>query len=202
MNKLLLTFFAVVTIALAGNQALAQQQKVSPAKEALIKELLEVSGSTKAVTDVSAIMMAFQRAESQKQMSAMIDEDKKLSAEEKVMLKQETAESIDRVTKRVGDFFTKEIDLDSVLLEIATPVYDQNFSENELRDLIAFYRSSTGQKVISLMPKLMAETMDGFSKKVVPKLEEFLKKTTDEEFAAIKQKVEQEMSPKKPKSKL
>ena len=147
--------------------------------------------------------MRVQKAETEKLISSMVEDDKTpLSAEEKAMLKQSAMEAIDRVTKRVGEFFTKEIDLQKVLTDIAMPVYDQNFSEAELRDLVAFYRSTTGQKTIALMPKLMAETMAGFSEKVLPKMTEFLKKTTDEEFAAIKQKVEQEISAKKPKSKL
>ncbi|PYT00907.1 MAG: hypothetical protein DMF63_04365 [Acidobacteria bacterium] len=201
MKKLLLTFLSIGIIALVGGQAIAQQ-KVSPEKEALVKELLEVTGSTKSVTDVMDVMMGFQKVEFEKSISSMIADDKTMSAEEKAAMKQSALESMDRVTKRTVDFFTKEIDLSKALNEIAVPMYDRNFSETELRELIAFYRSTTGQKTISVMPKLMLEAMTGFSEKVLPKLQDFLKKTTDEEFAAIKQKVEQEMKAPRPKSKL
>lgn len=35
----------------------------------------------------------------------------------------------------------------------------RNFTEGELKDLIAFYKTSTGQKALSLMPKMTQETM-------------------------------------------
>ena len=35
-----------------------------------------------------------------------------------------------------------------------TQIYAEAFTENELRDLIAFYKTPTGQKTLSLMPEL------------------------------------------------
>ena len=35
-----------------------------------------------------------------------------------------------------------------------TQIYAEAFTENELRDLIAFYQTPTGQKTLSLMPEL------------------------------------------------
>lgn len=39
------------------------------------------------------------------------------------------------------------------------PVYSQHFSEKEIDDLIAFYNSSTGKKIVSEMPSILNESM-------------------------------------------
>jgi hypothetical protein len=201
MQKLLLTFLTVAIVAVAGSRAFAQQ-RVAPEKEALIKELLEVTGSTKSFKDVTSAMMSFQQKEAENTISSMIDDDKAFTAEEKTLMKQAALESLARMTKKLGDFFTNELDLAKLIDEIIVPLYDRNFSEAELRDLVAFYRTPTGQKTVSIMPKLVVETMAGFSEKVMPKLQEFIKKATDEEFAQIKQKVQQDKkAPPKPKAK-
>lgn len=200
MHKLLLSVLTVAVIALASSHAIAQQ-KPTPEKAALIKELLEVTGSTKGVQEVADMMMSFQQAEAEKMISSMVDDDKTFTAEEKTQLKERTIDGLKRMTVRLNEFFVKEIDLGKAMDEIAVPLYDRNFTEAELRDLIAFYRSSTGQKTISVMPKLMMESMMGVSEKILPRLQEFLKRVTNEEFAELKQKAEQDKkTPPKPKA--
>jgi hypothetical protein len=49
----------------------------------------------------------------------------------------------------------KPEDLEALLV----PIYQKNFTENEIRETIKFYRSPTGQKVIRQLPKVMQESM-------------------------------------------
>jgi len=198
MNKLLLSLLGAVFILIGCDHSLAQQ-KVTPEKEALIKELLEVTGATKSVRDVAAAMMKYQQSESETLISSMIDDDRNITPAEKTELKKTITESVANMTRRISEFYSKELNLEQIIEEIAIPMYDKNFTESELREFIAFYRSATGQKVITLMPTMMMESMKGFSEKLGPKLTEFIKKATDEEFAAMKQKID---ASHKPKSKL
>lgn len=39
------------------------------------------------------------------------------------------------------------------------PVYDKYFSEDELKELIAFYKGATGRKLIKVMPLIMEDSM-------------------------------------------
>ena len=39
------------------------------------------------------------------------------------------------------------------------PVYDKYFSEDELKELIAFYKGTTGRKLIKVMPLIMEDSM-------------------------------------------
>lgn len=56
------------------------------------------------------------------------------------------------------DEFLKEIKPDE-FVTLTIPIYDKYFSEEEIRQLIAFYKTPTGQKIISTMPSVMKEAM-------------------------------------------
>jgi len=45
------------------------------------------------------------------------------------------------------------------LLDLAVPIYAQNFSDDEVKGLIQFYQTPLGQKWISLLPKVQAELL-------------------------------------------
>lgn len=69
-----------------------------------------------------------------------------------------------------GDYREKLIDLflakfttkENVqqFLELAVPVYEKNFSHQEIRSLIEFYQTPLGQKTISVLPKLTLELQE------------------------------------------
>ena len=46
------------------------------------------------------------------------------------------------------------------IIERLIPVYDKNFSEQELGELIKFYQSPVGQKTLEATPKIMSEALD------------------------------------------
>jgi uncharacterized protein len=43
------------------------------------------------------------------------------------------------------------------LLDLAVPVYDKYYSDDEVKDLIRLYQTPLGQKMLATMPKLMAD---------------------------------------------
>jgi hypothetical protein len=43
------------------------------------------------------------------------------------------------------------------ILNLAVPVYDKYYSDDELKSLIQFYETPLGKKTISVMPKIMSE---------------------------------------------
>ncbi len=190
MPKLTHKFLFLTTfIFLFGCSSAFAQQIISAEKQALIKELLESMGGPKTSIDIMETMIAFQEQEVPNMMAALIDGDKNLTLAEKIEIRQATADSAKRITKRTRDFFTS-LNISQMIEEVSYPLYDKNFSESEIRDLIAFYRTPTGQRIISVMPKLMMDAMVAFSEKFTPKMQEFFKQTAEEELAALKQKLQ------------
>ncbi|MCG9792728.1 DUF2059 domain-containing protein [Flavobacterium algicola] len=46
------------------------------------------------------------------------------------------------------------------LIELIVPIYDDNYSEAEINGLIAFYKTTLGQKVISTLPIVVSQSME------------------------------------------
>jgi uncharacterized protein len=59
----------------------------------------------------------------------------------------------------------KLLDVDMVI------IYDKYFTEKEIDDFIAFYKSPSGQKMISTLPDIQRETMTIMEQKYGPEIE-------------------------------
>jgi hypothetical protein len=115
------------------------QSKIDPAKEADIRKLLDLVG-TKAL------------------VSQTIDT---MSKSIKPLLTNSLPAGEYR-EKLVDLFFAKFTTKTNVghLLDLAVPVYDKNFSHQEIRSLIEFYQTPLGQKAITALPKVTAEMQE------------------------------------------
>lgn len=63
-----------------------------------------------------------------------------------------------------------KIDFGKDLREAQIRLYAKYFTEKELADLVAFYTSETGKKMIATMPQLMRESLEIGAKQIGPKL--------------------------------
>lgn len=59
-------------------------------------------------------------------------------------------------------------------------IYDKNFSQNEINDFIAFYKSSSGQKMLNSMPAVQTDVMAIMYQKYVPLMMQEMKKKVDD----------------------
>ncbi|VUD64765.1 hypothetical protein TDB9533_03396 [Thalassocella blandensis] len=53
-------------------------------------------------------------------------------------------------------------------------IYDKNFSEQEISDMLAFYKTETGQAILAKMPAVMQESMlmsQSLAQNAVPKIQ-------------------------------
>lgn len=187
--KLKFLFLAAIVFVFGGSISFAQQP-ISPEKQALIQEFQEVTGMRKSANEMIDLMLTFQEKESPKMLSSLVEQDRNLTPAQKQELRQVTAESAERVSKNVREFLVQRMNIGQMIEEISFPIFDKNFTESELRDIIAFYRTPTGQKMITIAPKMMMEAMMAFSEKFMPKFQEFIKETTEAELARMKQKLQ------------
>lgn len=56
------------------------------------------------------------------------------------------------------DEFLKEMDSDT-LINMTVPIYEKYYSDAEIKQLIDFYRSDIGKKVVLVTPMIMQESM-------------------------------------------
>lgn len=85
------------------------------------------------------------------------------SAKMGVQVGQAVLDNIKRSQPDVSEEFWQEISKEfngENLTELIVPIYDTNYTESEINGLIAFYKTTLGQKVISTLPTIVNESME------------------------------------------
>lgn len=173
----------ILCVLLCGSAARTRAQpNMTPEKRALIKQLLDATNDPKTAQVVMNMMHSQAETSSQKLMIDIISERDDLDSREKDALRQKLLASTARMTKRFRELMAQRIDLTKILEAISYSLYDKYFTEAEIKDLIAFYRSPTGKKSIEVMPKLFDDSMTRASAELTSKLRQIMKEITDEEI--------------------
>ena len=121
----------------------SDQKKIDPAKEADIRKLLEVAGATAIMEQT---MLGMERNMKPLMTNALPAGDYR-----------------EKLVELFFEKFHAKLDLQK-LLDLAIPMYDKYFSDEELKGLIAFYQTPLGQKALKVMPQLSAELVEAGSK--------------------------------------
>jgi hypothetical protein len=74
-----------------------------------------------------------------------------------------------------SEFERLQLDYLKDVMKGAPAVYAKYFSAQELRDMLAFYRTPTGEKSLKVLPQVMSE----FFASLMPRLQEVEQKTTE-----------------------
>ena len=133
-------FILIAIVFLYGNSSPAQQT-ISPEKKSLIQEFRKLTGSQNINLSVN-----FTSADIEETFLARIEQDKELNYAQKKELKESVAQAKVRMDKQIQDFFADKAGIQQLSEETALSLYDKNFTETELRDLIVFYQTPVGKK--------------------------------------------------------
>ena len=60
---------------------------------------------------------------------------------------------------QVWDEFSKELNVDD-LIDLTVPIYEKYYTENEIEQLIKFYKTPLGRKVTENLPMITQESME------------------------------------------
>ena len=182
-----LNILSALLVFLFANLSFAQQTstktKISPEKQVLIKEYFEITGGRDAVNKSLDAVFANLNNTLPMIISAQIEQDSNLTATQKADLQKSMPEMAARMSKRFQEELNRELDFAKVVEEVNYPLLDKFFTEAELKDLIAFYKSPTGQKAISLQPQIYTEATTRLNAVLIPAMQKVMKKVTDEETA-------------------
>jgi uncharacterized protein len=159
---------------------------IKPEKRALIKELLELTEVAKMAGQMMDTMMAQMDTQLPQIISQSMLADSNLSPAEREQIKQQVAASTARLSKRFRELLPQRVNFGQLMEELYYPLYDKHFTEAELKDLVAFYKSPTGRKFIQVTPQLMQEAMAASNQVLTPKLLALLREITEEEKKNLK----------------
>lgn len=139
--------------------AVAQNQT----KEADIKTLLRLMQSDKMIDSMTDNMLTMLKQQAQTEMKG--EKERATFEAYSDFLIQETR----ALSKKL-------IDVESV------NIYDKHLTHDEIKDLIKFYESPTGKKLLEVMPQITTELMQAMSESHLPEFQSKMKAKMQELF--------------------
>ncbi len=170
---------------LAGSAA--AQQSISSEKKALIHELLLITDAEKMTGSVIDTMLAAMDKMYPLMIEEMMESMPELTPAQKKKIQAEVRD-YSWFSQTFRERLPQRINFKELNEKISYPLYDKYFTENELKDLIAFYKSSTGKKTLSVMPSLFNDSLQKSSAMLTPILTELIQEIIDEEKTRLKSK--------------
>jgi hypothetical protein len=178
-------FILVALIFLCNNSSFAQQI-ISPEKKGLIQELRKATGSQNINLSVN-----FTSADIQDTFLNRIESDKELTEAQKSELQKSVSQAKERMDKQIQDFFADKDGIQQLSEETANSVYDKNFTETELHELIKFYQTATGKKSLLFFLSEKNKLADAFGEAFRQKLQEFTKPMVEREQDLLEQQIKE-----------
>lgn len=154
---------------------------LTPAKKALILELLKMTDADKQVEMILNQLTLSHQRRYPILFAQAVNAAPNLSEEKKKELIASAQEQSTRSSERLRQLFVQKIDLSKVMQEVALQVYDKNFTESEMQDIITFYKTPTGKKTLQALPAVMSESMEMTTALISPPLGEIMKQVMEEE---------------------
>ena len=152
MKKLFFISLLSITFAL-GTVA---QDKVSD-----LKNLFELMNSEKMIDDMMNNMLPMLTQQASVEIQSDDDKEKFEKYMEFVMLEAKN------LSKKVVN-------------EEMVKIYDKHFTHEEIKDMIKFYKSPTGKKMLEKTPEMTSEMMNSMMTKYMPEFQENLKSKLEE----------------------
>lgn len=160
------------------------QQTISSEKKALIKEYFEMTGFRKAQDALIDITLTQAENQQARESARATNTDKNLTPKQLTDKHQKTEETL-KTNKVISEAY-RRANAPEMVEEIYYPIYDKYFTTDELKDLIAFYKSPTGKKLAKITPQLYVEVTQKFNEVLTRKIQQIYKEMAKEKEPAIK----------------
>lgn len=180
MNKRILLAFTIVSISIlptfaadesagsANKPDSLKKEEISETKMKLSEEAFKLAGIDKEIKQITGKqlkMFYYAKRMSNKAVSATEEEKNKRN----------------KVASALNEVFKNDIDLVDEMKPILIQCFAKVYTEDELKAMIAFYKSPTGQKMVAQSPKMTDIIYKRTLSDVAPKLDLALKAAIKEE---------------------
>lgn len=175
-------FLAIVCIALCGTLSSARAQ--SSDKRDLIAEFRKLTGANNVTGSIN-----FSPDGIREILSSIVAEDKELNDAQRQSLRKSVDEATARVDKTVRGFLNDQTEIAKLSEEVIYRIYDTSFTEAELKEVLAFYRTPSGQKAAVFLPSLSSRVQTEFGPVIQQKLQVLIQPMLQTEIEQLKQKI-------------
>lgn len=146
---------------------------------AATKAMFDAMEMRKNMTAMYAEMQKSMPMMMRQQAVAMIEADPKLDAEQKKAAIAKAEQMLPGVAQAMGKIFNDPTLIDEMLDQMV-PLYTNNYSVDEIKQLTVFYKSPVGRKMMALSPRLAAEGMAIGQRIMNPRLGKLMQDTMQE----------------------
>jgi hypothetical protein len=158
-------------------------------KQAAIKELITLINTDNKSADMANIISQQMELSRAGTIRAILDERTDLNEAERKALEDALIEDFRKSTRRFQERLMKKLDFDTMMDEIMMSVYGKYYTVEEIRDLVNFYKTPTGQKSIKLMTVTMGESMQLVQERLIPKIPLVIRELQEEDRKEIEEKI-------------
>jgi hypothetical protein len=177
----------VACIAVALHAATSRAQDARSKADA-IRELLAIAGvagvSEQMLEQQSAIELMRIRPLYASMMELAVSEQADLRESQREQLRERLAD-FEAFGARFRSLFVERVNFSQIIESAYTPLYERYFSEQELAQMLAFYRTPVGRKSIEVMPSLLAEAARGIDEALRPLSVALIQQIVAEERARL-----------------
>ena len=176
MKKLLAA--VAVSAAFAGIPSFAMAQATAPAAAtatvdpqttAAVKQMLDAMEVRKMLVASFAEMQKTLPQMMRAQVTAVINADTSLDAAKKQEAMAKVEQILPGAVEAIAKVFRDPALIDEMMAEMV-PLYANNYTTAEIKQLTAFYATPLGRKMLALTPRLSAESMAIGQRLVAPRL--------------------------------
>ncbi len=146
------------------------QSTISQEKRKLISELVSVLKLDRQMGENMDTMLKEMQKVHIAVSDAAVDARNDLTVAEKKAEKALYVDSFRPLSEKFLMRIAERFDYEKYVREIIYPIYDQFYTEQNLKDMVAFYRSPTGQRFVETQPQFTQATIAALQEKFLPQL--------------------------------
>jgi hypothetical protein len=164
--------------------------EVTETKQEMIHELLTIVGivgMAEQMRDQQSVVELMRMQPRYHQMMELAASEQTDLSEENRQLLLARLEDFDAFAERFQALFIERLNFSTIIEAVYPPLYDKYFNEEELRQLVGFYRTPVGRKSIEVMPSLMQEAGQAVEEAVWPLSVGLIQEIVAEERAKLTQ---------------
>jgi hypothetical protein len=181
-----INFFLILILLILGCLPSLAQSESLPEKKSLILEFRRLTGANNVRLSLNLTVDDVQQT-----FLALIEQEKDLTESHQQELKKLATEATTRIDKLAKEFLADKPLITKLSEEVIYQIYDQNFTEAELKELISFYKTPIGQKAAAFLPTVSAQVQKGFYELVGTRLQNIMQPAIQREKEQLNQKAQE-----------
>ncbi|MEM9541083.1 MAG: DUF2059 domain-containing protein [Cyanobacteria bacterium P01_E01_bin.42] len=142
------------------------EQTIPPSKWQLIQQLVEVTQSSQLLDQMFGGLFGDESESLLEQMLVQSPQYQSATEEER----QEMLAQSRRMQARMHELMTEEVNLVEITRNIEIYLYNKYYTEEDLENLLVFYQTPTGRKLVETMPKMAEDSINLSTRLVLPRM--------------------------------